>query len=73
MLLVLAECDRRLEADLGVETTWKAFRDVNDCIEWLSGLYFLYCLIVQAGELHVEVSFQAGWNMDGCILFLAAS
>lgn len=56
MLLALVESNMRLETELGVKTMWNISHDVYDCIEWLSGFSFLYCLIVQAGELHVEGS-----------------
>ena len=60
------------EKDLGVEV-WNTFHDVNDCIEWLSVFSFLYCLIVQAGELHAMGFLRAKWKMGGCTLFVAAS
>lgn len=51
---------------------WSTFHDVYDCIEWLFGFLFLYCLIVSAGGLHVEGFVRTRWNMGGCILFLWA-
>ena len=58
----------------GVEMMWKAFRDVYDCIEWLSGFHFSVLSCLQDWKL-VWKRLCSSWDetCGPCTLLLAAA